>query len=147
MDATTRASEERRIRERIASWAKALRAKDLDGLLAHYARDFVSFDLAPPLRHGGEEVRRSLAEWFPTWDGPIGYELGELTVVAGDEVAFAHGLHRLHGKKTYGTTEDVWFRATIGFRKTGGEWLVVHEHTSVPFYMDGSYRAAVDLAP
>jgi hypothetical protein len=24
---------------------------------------------------------------------------------------------------------------------------VTHEHMSVPFYMDGSYRAAVDLKP
>jgi len=24
---------------------------------------------------------------------------------------------------------------------------VTHEHVSVPFYMDGSYRAAVDLKP
>jgi ketosteroid isomerase-like protein len=28
-----------------------------------------------------------------------------------------------------------------------GEWRIVHDHSSVPFYMDGSYRAAVDLKP
>jgi ketosteroid isomerase-like protein len=35
----------------------------------------------------------------------------------------------------------------VGWRKREGEWLVTHEHVSVPFYMDGSLRAAVDLKP
>jgi PhnB protein len=41
----------------------------------------------------------------------------------------------------------VWFRLTLGLRKLGGEWKIAHHHESVPFYMDGSYRAAVDLVP
>jgi hypothetical protein len=28
-----------------------------------------------------------------------------------------------------------------------GTWKIVHEHTSVPFHMDGSFRAATDLTP
>jgi ketosteroid isomerase-like protein len=40
----------------------------------------------------------------------------------------------------------VWVRATVCCRKTDGKWKIVHEHQSVPFYMDGSYRA-VDLKP
>jgi ketosteroid isomerase-like protein len=38
-------------------------------------------------------------------------------------------------------------RATIGFAKKDGGWKVTHEHFSVPFYMDGSDKAAVDLKP
>jgi ketosteroid isomerase-like protein len=38
-------------------------------------------------------------------------------------------------------------RATIGCRKVGNTWLITHEHASVPFYMDGSDRAALDLKP
>jgi ketosteroid isomerase-like protein len=36
---------------------------------------------------------------------------------------------------------------TACYRKIKGKWLITHEHVSVPFYMDGSYRAAVDLKP
>jgi ketosteroid isomerase-like protein len=36
---------------------------------------------------------------------------------------------------------------TLCFRKIDGEWRITHEHESVPFYMDGSVRAAVDLEP
>jgi len=38
-------------------------------------------------------------------------------------------------------------RATVCYRKTDGKWMVAHEHVSVPFCMDGSNRAAVDLKP
>jgi PhnB protein len=63
----------------------------------------------------------------------------------GDDVAFCHSLNRISGTKT--EKSDIWFRHTLGFRKIGGEWKITHEHESVPFYMDGSYKAAVDLKP
>jgi PhnB protein len=53
----------------------------------------------------------------------------------------------MNGTKTDGEQVDLWFRATVGLRKIGGRWRITHEHESVPFYMDGSYRAAVDLKP
>ena len=42
---------------------------------------------------------------------------------------------------------DLWFRETLGFRKIDGKWTITHEHSSVPFYMDGSFKAAIDLKP
>jgi PhnB protein len=38
-------------------------------------------------------------------------------------------------------------RETLGLRKIDGIWKIAHQHHSVPFYMDGSNRAAVDLKP
>jgi hypothetical protein len=38
-------------------------------------------------------------------------------------------------------------RATAGLRRTDAGWKITHEHTSTPFYMDGSGRAATDLQP
>ena len=35
----------------------------------------------------------------------------------------------------------------MGFRKVDGTWKIAHAHTSVPFYMDGSFKAATDLNP
>jgi len=140
-------SETAAVRRRIESWTAALRAKDLDAVRAHWAPGLVEFGLAPGLEHRGEEVARGLGVWFPTWVGPIGHELRDVEVAAGDQVAFAHALVRLTGERTNGDVEDFWFRSTVCFRKIGGEWLIAHEHSSVPFYMDGSDRAAVDLRP
>lgn len=54
---------------------------------------------------------------------------------------------RLSGTKTSGEKSDVWFRHTLCFRKIRNEWKIAHAHESVPFYMDSTYKAAVDLRP
>jgi PhnB protein len=51
------------------------------------------------------------------------------------------------GTENDGENVDLWFRHTVGLRKADGRWRIVHEHESVPSYMDGSYKAAVDLLP
>lgn len=58
-----------------------------------------------------------------------------------------HGYFRTSATTTGGDDAVWWERATLAFRREAGSWKVVHEHTSVPFYMDGSFRAAVDLEP
>ena len=43
---------------------------------------------------------------------------------------------------------DFWMRETLCLaRDNEAGWKIVHEHTSVPFSMDGSNRAAFDLEP
>jgi len=42
---------------------------------------------------------------------------------------------------------DFWMRETLCLERAAGTWRIVHEHASVPFYMDGSLRAAFDLRP
>jgi uncharacterized protein (TIGR02246 family) len=143
-----RASDEARVRELVADWAAAVRGKDLDRVISHYAADVVTFDLAPPLQYVGREaLRKSLADWFPTFQGPVGYDVRDLEVTAGGDVAFCRSLNGISGTRTDGSQTDVWVRATIGCRKVEGRWLIAHEHVSVPFYMDGSERAAVALKP
>ncbi len=46
-----------------------------------------------------------------------------------------------------GEKVDMWLRETLCFRKIDGKWKITHEHESVPFCMDGSFKAAVDLKP
>jgi PhnB protein len=137
---------EARIRALVDSWATVIRAKDVDGVLGHHAADAVTFDLAPPLLSTGADAA-GLQAWFATWTGPIGYEIRDLTITAGADVAFCHGLNRLSGIKNDGEKVAMWLRQTLCWRKIAGEWRIAHQHESVPFYMDGSYRAAVDLKP
>jgi len=146
MPKNLKATHEAEIRQVIDDWTQALHDKDIDRLWSHYAPDIISFDIAPPLQHG-RVLRKELEEWFDTWSGPIGCEIRNLKITVGGDVAFSHSLNRLHGIRTDGEKTDVWVRATLCFRKIDGAWKVVHEHTSVPLYMDGSSRAAVDLTP
>jgi PhnB protein len=137
------------IRAIIADHSKALYAKNADQLSAHNAADFFSFSLDPPLLHKGSapDAKSQTEAWFATWKGPIGWEDRDLHVTAGGDVAFATSLAHITGTKTEGYDVSLWFRSTTGFRKENGAWKVVHAHSSVPFYMDGSFKAAVDLKP
>jgi ketosteroid isomerase-like protein len=115
-------------------------------MTAHHAPDLLSYDLAPPLATRGPDIP-GLKAWLAGWDGPIEHEIRDLSIEAGDGVAFSTSLNRMRATSTSGQQVDLWTRATIGFRKADGRWLAVHEHVSVPFYMDGSERAALDLKP
>ena len=144
MEQTSR--HETAIRAMIDDWRSALRARDAEALLAHYAPDFLSFDLAPPLRTRGPDLAGTKA-WLATWRGPIELDVADLHVEVDGGLAYSTSLNRIRGIKTNGTEIDLWVRATIGYRNKGGRWKVAHEHISVPFRMDGSERAALDLQP
>jgi ketosteroid isomerase-like protein len=149
MTAQTETTTREEIRALLNDRAAAITARDAHRALGHCAPDVVSFSLAPPLRSAGDEVRdpAGIESWFRTWDGPIGYDIGEPVIEAGDEVAFCHGLTHMTGTKTDGERVDLWFRFTVGLRRTAAGWQITHEHESTPFYMDGSGRAATDLTP
>jgi ketosteroid isomerase-like protein len=139
---STAVNDEDQIRAVIADRAAAMHDRDAERFTAHYAPQVVKFDLPPPLQLTGPQARdaEALRAWFASHPGgPVRYEIRDLTVTAGGDVAFCHSLNHL--------ADALWFRSTIGFRKISGEWRITHEHNSTPFYMDGSDKAALDLQP
>ena len=142
-------NEEQQIRAVLEGFTAAIRDKDAGGAIALLADDAATFDLAPPLQMGPQETHdpAGLEQWFATWESPIVSEPGDLTVAVGDGVAYAYGLQHMSGKKTGGEEVDLWFRATACFRREAGRWRITHMHNSVPFAMDGSDRALLDLKP
>jgi len=144
----TMTADEIQIRQLIDGWAGAIRDKNIEAAVSQYAHDILLYDLAPPLVHRGVDLyKNELAEWFATFQGAVGFEVHDLSITVGDVVAFATSLNHITGKRTSGEQSDIWVRATIGFAKKDGGWRVTHEHFSVPFYMDGTDKAAVDLKP
>jgi uncharacterized protein (TIGR02246 family) len=145
--ATDRAIDEADIRRRIDHCAKALHTMDLEGVMAIYAPDIVSFDIVPPLRHVGAEAKRQ--QWvdaFAMYQPPLGYEFRDVTVTVGDDVAFADSLNWISGTLQTGQRSEFWVRWTACFRKIDGTWLIAHDHVSVPVDF-GSGRALLDLEP
>lgn len=130
----------------IDAWAEGLRHKDVEAVARHFTEDAVGFYLAPPLV-ADEDLRKNMADWFATFEGSLGYEVRNLKVHASGDVGWAHALNHLTGQKTDGEMTDVWFRLTLGFEKIGDAWKIAHAHESVPFLMDGSEKAALDLTP
>jgi ketosteroid isomerase-like protein len=148
-DTETKTRDEAEIRGLVKERIAALRNGDADRLTATYAAEVVKFDLAPPLQVTGPRVADPgyWRPWLGRWAGPITLDVTELGIFVGGDIAFGHSLDRMRGTKADGGLQDLWYRATLGLRKTGGTWKITHEHNSTPFYMDGSGRAANDLHP
>ncbi len=135
------------LRRRVEILLEAIRADDLDRVLSIYAPDIVSFDVEPPLQHVGAQAKRKNWEHvFATHQRPIGYDLRNLTLTVGDDVAFAHGLVHKYATLKDGTRSDVWLRWTACFEKLDGKWLITHDHVSAPFDTQTG-QAALDLKP
>ena len=148
MTSTTATQNETQIRELMTGWETGMRTKDAARLVARFAPEIVQFTLAPPLSQADAGDPSGLERWFSTFDGPISYEVRDLAITAGEDVAFCHSLNRLSATP-HGSPEgfELWTRSTVGLRKIDGRWRITHEHTSTPFYMDGSFKAATDLKP
>ncbi|WP_198174190.1 YybH family protein [Mesorhizobium xinjiangense] len=127
---------------------EAMRRRDAAGALSQHARDAVVYDLAPPLvsEIGTDEAK--FQGWMDTWDGPIEQDWRDLKIHTNGDLAICHGLVRTKARqKTSGQVVMFWVRSTLCLVRSSGQWQIVHDHSSVPFYMDGSFRAAVDLEP
>jgi uncharacterized protein (TIGR02246 family) len=138
---------ENEIRDLLTERTAAMSAKDPERLVAGYAPQAVKFDLAPPLRTTGASAEY-LTKWFATFDSPVTYEYTDVEVTVSGDLAFTTALAKMSAVPV-GMSEPftLWFRSTLAFRRADGVWRIVHEHSSTPFHMDGSFRAAIDLRP
>jgi len=124
---------------------QGLRDRDAVAVVRNYLPDAVLFDLAPPLSHGVDAA--GLAEWIAGWQGPIHCQAQELGTIVSGDLGVWYGHIRVEATTKGGEQAVWWERGTIVFCRTAEGWKIAQEHMSVPFYMDGSLRAAIDLTP
>jgi ketosteroid isomerase-like protein len=75
------------------------------------------------------------------------YEVRDLMITAGDDVAFGRCFGRLGGTLKNGTaTSGMWVRATFCFQQIDGNWLIAHDQVSVPLDIP-SGKGVTDLEP
>jgi len=135
------------IKDRYAEWKRAFEARDLNGIMAVYAPDVVAYDIVPPLQFvGADAYRKDYSDFLAQFKGPIRVSDGNIHVEQSGDVAFAFGLERLRGTTTDGKPVDMWLRFTDGWKRGKGQWLVAHEHVSVPVDM-ATGKARLDLTP
>lgn len=126
---------------------KANHDKDAAAFAAPFAPDAAVFNLAPPLVDHGIDLREKQA-WLDSWATPVDIESRHLNIAVSGDLAICHGfLHLSRTKKGPEGQVSFWMRETLCLERKGGGWRIVHEHASVPFYMDGSLRPAFDLEP
>ena len=116
----------------ITRWANAVHTEDLDTVLAEHDPDIVMFDVPPPY-----DGVRGIAAYRDTWPPffewqrqGAQFEIVEMDVTAGGDVAFAHALLRCGMPAELEANPENRLRLTVGLRKRDGRWVVTHEHHS-----------------
>jgi ketosteroid isomerase-like protein len=126
--------DEQQIRALLNEWAKATREARLDDVLKDHSENLVIFDVLPPLKYtSAAAYRKSWGDWQPKTQGDARFELENLSVTAGDQVAFAYGFIQCGGTLPDGQVFSDTVRATFCLQKVSGTWKVVHQHVSKPF--------------
>jgi uncharacterized protein (TIGR02246 family) len=147
--ATTRSADETAILELMDGYVDAILASDAERIASHYAPDIRAFDAIAQLQFKGVEAYRKHWEACLAMCASEGltFELHQPAVEVSGDVAFGHWLCRCGpGPDESGKDRSGWQRGTIGFRKTQGKWVIVHEHWSAPFDPETS-KALFDLQP
>jgi len=140
-----RKNDEAEIKRVIEGYVEAHRAKDLDGVMSMYAPEIVTFDVVPPLQYvGADAMRKRWEEVFSSLPGPVGYEIADLSITVGEDMAFTHSFNRTSATLPTGQQIGTWLRWTACWCKIGGQWLIVHDQISVPVDVQTG-RAGLDF--
>jgi uncharacterized protein (TIGR02246 family) len=126
--------DDREIRDLVEAWATAVHTGDLDAVLRDHADDIVMFDVPPP--DGGvrglDAYRETWPPFFEWQASGASFEVVELDVTAGADVAYAFALLRCGETDHLERHPDHRLRLTLGLRREQGRWVVAHEHHSFP---------------
>lgn len=134
-------TDEQQIRDLITRWAAAVHEGDLVTVAEAHSEDIVMFDVPPP-HDGVRGMAAYRAVWPPFFDWQAAgarFEIVSLDVTAGSDVAFAWALLRCGTDEELEASPAVRLRLTFGLRRSGGRWVVEHEHHS---FADANLEAA-----
>ncbi|HSC06896.1 MAG TPA: nuclear transport factor 2 family protein [Steroidobacteraceae bacterium] len=126
METGNTSAAEAQVRQLLDTWTAAVRARDIEKVLAHHSADIVMFDVPPPVEwRGMRKYRESWELFFKHFGGA--FDIEKMDIAASGDVACGYGVLQC-GKP--GDTFPV--RLTVCLRRIDGQWTIVHEHHSVP---------------
>ncbi|WP_030208174.1 YybH family protein [Streptomyces bikiniensis] len=122
------------VRALVERWARAVHLGHLHAVVEDHAEDIVMFDVPPPCEgvRGIDAYREVWPAFFEWQAGGAVFDVEELEVTAGGDVAFAHALVRCGTEEELAARPGFRLRLTLGLRKEAGRWVVAHEHHSFP---------------
>lgn len=125
---------EKQIRTLIEQWVAAIRAGDMDGVLADHAPDIVMFDVPPPYQGArGIDAYRDTWPGFFEWQARgAAFDIESLQVTASGDVGYAFALLRCGMPEELAAKPELRLRVTLGLRREEGRWVIAHEHHSFP---------------
>jgi len=134
----TSAADQAAIRVLEDKFAAAFNAKDVNGIMALYSSgdDLVVFDSVPPRQYTGwDAYKKDWEDTFAMFPGPVQFQVSDLSVTVGGDVAYSHSIQSGTLTDKAGKKVSLTVRVTDGYKKVNGQWLIAHEHVSIPVDM------------
>lgn len=121
---------------RLDSWTEAVKNKDTDAIVAHYLPDVVAFDAVQALQFkGAQAYGEHWKKCMEMCSGSSIFEARQRDICVDGDLAVAHALVYCGMVDDEGKEQAGWARMTTSLRRVDGQWLIIHEHFSVPFDM------------
>lgn len=130
-----KSDDEAKIETLESSFVAAFNAKDVDAIMKCYVPDasLVVFDVVPPRQYlGADAYRKDWQDFFALFKGPVKFRITDLHVEAAGTLGYSHSIQYVSGTDMKGQPIELVVRVTDGYRKVDGNWLIAHEHVSVP---------------
>ena len=134
----TKAKDEADIRALEGRFVAAFKAKDVNAIMACYVADpnMVVFDVGTPRQfNGAVGYKKDWESYLAAYPGPWDNTISDLEVVTGGDVGYGHNVQTASFTDKDGKKMDSIVRVTDGYKKVNGQWLIAHEHVSVPIDM------------
>lgn len=133
---TGNSENEIQIRQLIENWAKAVRNRDVDAILAFHSENIVMYDVPEPFQSVGLDEYRKTWNLFFKYTKMGVFDIRELNIIADENVAFAYAKMQCSDKSNSEDFIPLDFRLTIGLKRVKGQWTILHEHHSIPATQD-----------
>jgi ketosteroid isomerase-like protein len=133
--ADTKAKDEADIRALEGRFVAGFKAKDVNAIMACYVPDesLIVFDVAPPRQYtGAPAYKKDWEGYLAAFPGPWDVTVTDLDVAVGGDVGYGRSIQRASFVDKDGKKSEMTVRVTDGYKKVNGQWLISHEHVSVP---------------
>ncbi len=123
---------ETKIRQLVENWARAVRNRDLQNIFAYHSHDIVMYDVPKPFQSIGIDAYSKTWDTFFAYTKPGVFDIQELTIFADNSIGFCFAAMKCADKSDSADYIELDFRLTIGLKKIKDQWIIVHEHHSIP---------------
>ena len=113
----------------------AFNAKDTNAIMSLYVPDqsLIVFDASVPRQYtGAAAYTKDWNDFWAMYPGPAKIDLSDLDITTGGNVAYSHSIQHATLTDKKGKKMEFTVRTTDGYKKVNGQWLISHEHVSVP---------------
>jgi len=144
--ADTKAKDEADIRALEDRFVTAFKARDVNAIMTLYVNDpnLVVFDAVPPRQYTGwEAYKTDFNNFFGMFPGQSDVTMTDLEIETGGDIAYSHSIQHTTMTDKAGKKMELTVRVTDGYKKVNGQWLISHEHVSVPADME-TMKAVLD---